>query len=409
MRLVNLKVNFRFMILILKNSKNRRISHLLTFIAMDSVAPKETKEQKAARRAEKAERKAAKAERKAAKAERKASKHESEPEDGSLAVSNKKRRRSADSDIVESPVKPTKAAREANVVAVASRPRTRSTDSLADALAKPAGPVALPAGRPRTRSTDNLADALAAKPLVGSRPRARSGGTPGELGAAGKAAAPAQRSAAEFMAEHAMIVKGPPGFVCPAPMESFSSTPFPPALVAKCTAAGFGAPTITQALSWPIALTGANLVSVAKTGSGKTLGYLFPSFLRMLNDSAGKPAPPPGGYMEAGKPALLVLAPTRELACQIEEECKKFGRSVGLRSTYVSWRGNWVVFRYSHPTRFISPPAGASTVARPSPFRSARFERVSRWSLAPLVGSWTWPMTAACRSAMLSTSFSMKP
>jgi hypothetical protein len=79
--------------------------------------------------------------------------------------------------------------------------------------------------------------------------------------------------------------------------------------------------------------------SVAKTGSGKTLGYLLPSFHSMLAATGGKPPPPPppGGYVEAGKPSLLVLAPTRELACQIEGEATKFGRAVGLRATCVEW------------------------------------------------------------------------
>lgn len=39
------------------------------------------------------------------------------------------------------------------------------------------------------------------------------------------------------------------------------------------------------------------------------------------------------GGRRRGAPAILVLAPTRELACQIEEECVKFGRTSNIRST----------------------------------------------------------------------------
>lgn len=77
----------------------------------------------------------------------------------------------------------------------------------------------------------------------------------------------------------------------------------------------------TQA--WPYAIEGIDLISIAKTGSGKTCGFLLPSFHQYIQNK-GK-----GG----GKgPILLVLAPTRELACQIMEETQKFGRPLGMRS-----------------------------------------------------------------------------
>jgi ATP-dependent RNA helicase DDX5/DBP2 len=84
--------------------------------------------------------------------------------------------------------------------------------------------------------------------------------------------------------------------------------------------AGFQYPTPIQAQSWPIALKGNDIVAVAKTGSGKTLGYLLPGFIRIKrlhND-------PRVG------PTVLVLAPTRELATQIEAEVSKFGRAAHI-------------------------------------------------------------------------------
>lgn len=84
--------------------------------------------------------------------------------------------------------------------------------------------------------------------------------------------------------------------------------------------AGFSAPTPIQAQSWPIALQNRDIVAVAKTGSGKTLGYIIPGFihLKRLNKSARM------------GPTVLVLSPTRELATQIHEEAIKFGKSSGI-------------------------------------------------------------------------------
>lgn len=67
--------------------------------------------------------------------------------------------------------------------------------------------------------------------------------------------------------------------------------------------AGFDKPSVIQAQSWPAALQGRDVVGVAKTGSGKTLGFLMPSFCHILKKNTN----PRIG------PTTLVLAPTREL------------------------------------------------------------------------------------------------
>ena len=87
--------------------------------------------------------------------------------------------------------------------------------------------------------------------------------------------------------------------------------------------AGYKAPTPIQAQAWPVALQGRDLVAIAKTGSGKTCGFLLPGFMMIHNN---RPDPRNG-------PSMLVLAPTRELAVQIKEEADKFGRSAGVRNT----------------------------------------------------------------------------
>ncbi|KAL8141448.1 hypothetical protein V2J09_014480 [Rumex salicifolius] len=87
--------------------------------------------------------------------------------------------------------------------------------------------------------------------------------------------------------------------------------------------AGFASPTPIQAQSWPIALQGRDIVAIAKTGSGKTLGYLIPTFIH-LRQRRNNPL---------NGPTVLVLAPTRELATQIQDEAIKFGRSSRISCT----------------------------------------------------------------------------
>ncbi|CAH8340526.1 unnamed protein product [Eruca vesicaria subsp. sativa] len=109
----------------------------------------------------------------------------------------------------------------------------------------------------------------------------------------------------------------------PPPLMSFETTGFPPELLREVLSAGFSAPTPIQAQSWPIAMQGRDIVAIAKTGSGKTLGYLIPGFMhlqRIRNDSRMGPT-------------ILVLSPTRELATQIQDEAVKFGRSSRISCT----------------------------------------------------------------------------
>ena len=70
-------------------------------------------------------------------------------------------------------------------------------------------------------------------------------------------------------------------------------------------------------------MQGRDLVSIAKTGSGKTCGFLLPGFVHIQQKAS----------RSYGGLSMLVLAPTRELAMQIKEEADKFGRSSRLRNT----------------------------------------------------------------------------
>lgn len=73
------------------------------------------------------------------------------------------------------------------------------------------------------------------------------------------------------------------------------------------------------------------MICVAKTGSGKTCGFLLPA-LHDFVKSGGRPKNQRPMDMANNGPMLLVVAPTRELAVQIMEESVKFGRAAGARS-----------------------------------------------------------------------------
>ncbi|XP_047971720.1 ATP-dependent RNA helicase-like protein DB10 [Salvia hispanica] len=127
-------------------------------------------------------------------------------------------------------------------------------------------------------------------------------------------------SVEEYCRRHEITVTG--GNV-PRPFISFQSTGFPSEILREAQQAGFSAPTPIQAQSWPIAIQGRDIVAIAKTGSGKTLGYLIPGFIH-LKEKRNNP--------KMG-PTILVLSPTRELATQIQDEAVKFGKSSRISCT----------------------------------------------------------------------------
>ena len=75
------------------------------------------------------------------------------------------------------------------------------------------------------------------------------------------------------------------------------------------------------------------MISVARTGSGKTCGFLLPVFEQLL---AAKVVPTEGDVIHRKReqsPTVLVLAPTRELAIQIDSEAEKFSEACELVAT----------------------------------------------------------------------------
>jgi len=111
----------------------------------------------------------------------------------------------------------------------------------------------------------------------------------------------------------------------PKPVQAFDHIGLPDELLRLVQGTGFPCPTPIQSIGWPAALSGRDMVAVAQTGSGKTLGYLLPALVHI---SAQPPLRPGDG------PMALVVAPTRELAMQIQAEVEKFTGS-RIRATSV--------------------------------------------------------------------------
>lgn len=136
----------------------------------------------------------------------------------------------------------------------------------------------------------------------------------------------ATRSPAEvdsFRRKHQMTIAGND---VPKPVETFDEAGFPRYVMDEVKAQGFPAPTAIQSQGWPMALSGRDVVGIAETGSGKTLTYCLPAIVHIN----AQPLLAPGDG-----PIVLILAPTRELAVQIQQEISKFGKSSRIRNTCV--------------------------------------------------------------------------
>jgi ATP-dependent RNA helicase RhlE len=100
-------------------------------------------------------------------------------------------------------------------------------------------------------------------------------------------------------------------------------------LLRAVQAAGYETPSEIQVLAIPPVLSGSDVLGRAKTGSGKTAAFVLP-ILDRLSQSASLSRFQ--GRARRGKVRALVLAPTRELAQQINESTRKYGRFLQLRS-----------------------------------------------------------------------------
>ena len=104
----------------------------------------------------------------------------------------------------------------------------------------------------------------------------------------------------------------------------FASLGLAEPLLRAVSEAGYTQPTPIQAQAIPQVLAGGDLLAAAQTGTGKTAGFTLP-VLHQLARTHAHPHPP-------GRPRCLILTPTRELAAQVEESVKTYGKHLPLTS-----------------------------------------------------------------------------
>ncbi|SGZ55545.1 CIC11C00000002612 [Sungouiella intermedia] len=127
----------------------------------------------------------------------------------------------------------------------------------------------------------------------------------------------------QFRKENDMTIEG---HDIPKPITSFDEAGFPDYVLSEVKQQGFPKPTAIQCQGWPMALSGRDMVGIAATGSGKTLSYCLPLIVHINAQPLLK---------HGDGPIVLILAPTRELAVQIQTECSKFGSSSRIRNTCI--------------------------------------------------------------------------
>src|ERR1043165_1386051 len=104
---------------------------------------------------------------------------------------------------------------------------------------------------------------------------------------------------------------------------SFDSLGLKPELLRAVADKGYTEPTPIQREAIPAVLSGRDVLAGAQTGTGKTAGFVLPMLQKL-------------GARGARNPRALVLAPTRELAAQVEQSIQDSGKSVNLRRLGIS-------------------------------------------------------------------------
>ncbi len=110
---------------------------------------------------------------------------------------------------------------------------------------------------------------------------------------------------------------------------SFDELGLLPELLRAVKENGYTQPTPIQAQAIPIILSGRDMMGGAQTGTGKTAGFTLP-ILQRLARHANSSASPARHPVRA-----LILAPTRELAAQVEESVKTYGKYLPLKSVQI--------------------------------------------------------------------------
>lgn len=130
-----------------------------------------------------------------------------------------------------------------------------------------------------------------------------------------------------FREDYNITIKG--GKI-PNPIRNWKEAGFHPDIMEIISKVGYKSPTPIQRQAIPIGLQNRDIIGVAETGSGKTLAFLIPllTWIQSLPKNERLEDADQGPY-------AIILAPTRELAQQIEEETNKFGIPLGITSVVV--------------------------------------------------------------------------
>ena len=119
------------------------------------------------------------------------------------------------------------------------------------------------------------------------------------------------------------------GHRIPHPLRSWKESILPPVILHALTKVGYEKPSPIQRAAIPVGLINRDVIGIAETGSGKTVAFLLPMLVYI-----SRLPPITSATAEAG-PYALIMAPTRELAQQISDECNKFGREMGIRNVCI--------------------------------------------------------------------------
>jgi ATP-dependent RNA helicase RhlE len=110
---------------------------------------------------------------------------------------------------------------------------------------------------------------------------------------------------------------------------SFASLGLSDALLRAVADAGYTQPTPIQLQAIPAVLAGGDLLAGAQTGTGKTAGFVLPILQRLST------APREGAKAARAQVRVLILTPTRELAAQVEESVRTYGKHLNFKSAVV--------------------------------------------------------------------------
>lgn len=105
---------------------------------------------------------------------------------------------------------------------------------------------------------------------------------------------------------------------------TFASLALAEPLLRAISDTGYTTPTPIQAQAIPPVLAGSDVLAAAQTGTGKTAGFTLPILHQLLSNPLQKQA--------AGRPRVLILTPTRELAAQVEASVRLYSKHTALRS-----------------------------------------------------------------------------